>query len=186
MPSTPANFRARVFVSAAESAVQQQVHALYSHHHGWLYDWLRRKLGNAHQAADLAHDTFVRLLSRREALALDELREPRAYLTTVAKGLVSNHWRRQQLEEAWAATLAALPEPLAPAPEVRAILLETLVEIDRLLDTLKPKVREAFLLSQLDGLTYKQIGERLGVGERMVKKYMAQAMLCCLQADDGR
>lgn len=51
---------------------------------------------------------------------------------------------------------------------------------------LKPKVREAFLLSQLDGLTYKQIGERLGVGERMVKKYMAQAMLCCLQADDGR
>ena len=55
-----------------------------------------------------------------------------------------------------------------------------------LLDTLKPKVREAFLLSQLDGLTYKQIGERLGVGERMVKKYMAQAMLCCLQADDGR
>jgi RNA polymerase sigma-19 factor, ECF subfamily len=61
-----------VFVSAAESAIQEQVHALYSHHHGWLYGWLRRKLGDAHQAADLAHDTFVRLLSRREALALDD------------------------------------------------------------------------------------------------------------------
>ena len=159
---------------------------LYADHHTWLHGWLRRKLGCTHQAADLAHDTFVRLLSKSDALEQHELREPRAYLTTVAKGLMSNHWRRRQLEEAWAETLAALPEPEVPAPEMRIMLLETLVEIDRLLQTLKPRVREAFLLSQLDGLTYRQIGERLGVGERMVKKYIVQAMLCCLQADDGR
>lgn len=157
---------------------------LYAEHHNWLHAWLRRKLGCTHQAADLAHDAFVRLLSKADALANDPLHEPRAYLTTVAKGLVSNHWRRQQLEAAWAETLAALPEPQMPPPELRMMLLETLVEIDRLLHTLKPKVREAFLLAQLDGLSYRQIGERLGVGERMVKKYMAQAMFCCLQADD--
>jgi len=167
-------------------ASPQPVAELYREHHGWLHAWLRRKLGCTHQAADLAHDTFVRLLSKPEALAQDELREPRAYLTTVAKGLMSNHWRRRQLEEAWAETLAALPEPQVPPPEVRLMLLETLVEIDRLLHTLKPKVREAFLLAQFDGLSYRQIGERLGVGERMVKKYMAQAMFCCLQADDGQ
>jgi len=34
-------------------------HALYTDHQGWLQAWLRKKLGNAHQAADLAHDTFV-------------------------------------------------------------------------------------------------------------------------------
>ncbi|MDZ7855856.1 sigma-70 family RNA polymerase sigma factor [Sphaerotilus sp.] len=172
-------------MSATESVFQQHVQSLYSDHHGWLHSWLRRKLGCTHQAADLAHDTFVRLLAKREALALDDLREPRAYLTTVARGLVFNHHRRQKLEQAWGETLSALPEAMAPSAETRAILLETLVEIARLLDTLKPKVREAFLLSQLDGLTYQQIGERLGVGERMVKKYMAQAMLCCLQAGDG-
>jgi len=37
--------------------------ALYVAHHGWLQAWLRRRLGDAHQAADLAQDTFVRLLS---------------------------------------------------------------------------------------------------------------------------
>ncbi len=164
-------------------ASPQPLADLYRAHHGWLHGWLRNKLGCTHQAADLAHDTFVRLLNKPDTLARDELRQPRAYLTTVAKGLVANYWRRQQLVEAWAETLAALPEPQAPAPELRIMLLETLIEIDRLLHTLKPKVREAFLLAQLDGLTYRQIGERLGVGERMVKKYMAQAMLCCLQAE---
>ena len=176
------------FSSFRESPLSagQPVAALYADHHSWLHGWLRRKLGCTHQAADLAQDTFVRLLSKSAPLAQDELREPRAYLTTVAKALVSNHWRRQQLEEAWAETLAALPEPQVPAPEVRLMLLETLLEIDRLLQTLKPKVREAFLLSQLDGMTYRQIGERLGVGERMVKKYMVEAMFCCLQSDHGR
>lgn len=67
------------------------VHTLYSHHHGWLQAWLRRRLGCADDAADLAQDTFMRLLGRPvqalapEALAPEALREPRAYLTTLAR-----------------------------------------------------------------------------------------------------
>ena len=38
------------------------VQALYGAHHGWLLGWLRKKLNNQPQAADLAHDTFTRLL----------------------------------------------------------------------------------------------------------------------------
>jgi len=156
---------------------------LYRGHHGWLHAWLRRKLGCAHQAADLAHDTFLRIIARR---VTPDYEQPRAYLTTIARGLLVDHWRRQDIERAWLETLAALPAPLAPSPEERALLIEALYRIDALLDQLKPRVREAFLLAQLDGLTYRQIGERLGVGERMVKKYMAQAMLHCLLADDVR
>lgn len=150
---------------------------LYRNHHGWLEAWLRSKIGCTHQAADLAHDTFVRILGREER---PEYREPRAYLTTIARGLLIDHWRRQDIEQAWHETLASLPEPLAPSPEDQLLFLEALYRIDALLDQLKPKVREAFLLSQLDGLTYREIGKRLGVGERMVKKYMAQAMMQCL------
>ena len=164
----------------AELSLQNQVHALYSDHHGWLQGWLRRRLGDAFVAADLTHDTFVRIMARPTVV---ECEEPRAYLSTIARGLLVDHWRRQDIERAWLQTLAALPEPVVPSPEERGLLLEALCRIDALLDQLKPKVREAFLLSQLDGLTYREIGARLGVGERMVKKYMAQAMLHCLLAD---
>ena len=58
---------------------RQQVHTLYRDHHAWLQHWLRRRLGNVGDAADLAHDTFARILDSRLPAVLHE---PRAYLTT--------------------------------------------------------------------------------------------------------
>lgn len=154
---------------------------LYSDHHNWLQGWLRRKLGCAHQAADLAQDTFLRILAAREATAI---REPRAYLATIAHGLVVNHWRRLEIERAYLDALVVLPESMTSSPEDRSVILETLHEIDAMLARLAPKVRNAFLMAQLEGLTYAEIAARLGVSDRMVKKYMAQAMLHCLTLAD--
>lgn len=153
-----------------------QVGELYRGHHSWLRGWLFKRLECHHQAADLAQDTFLRLLGRD---TLNGLREPRAFLATVAKGLVVDHYRRLSLERAWLDSLAALPEPEAPSAEARVLVLETLVEIDRMLDGLKPKVRSAFLLSQLDGLTYPQIAEQLGISLSSVQQYMSQAFGHC-------
>jgi RNA polymerase sigma-70 factor (ECF subfamily) len=155
---------------------------MYRAHHGWLRTWLRRQTGCGERAADLAQDTFLRLCERRENRVLGE---PRAYLTTVARGLLIDFWRRQALERAWLEALSVQPEACAPSPEEKALALEALMQVDAMLDRLKPNVREAFLLAQLDGLTYREIGERLGVGERMVKKYMAEAMLHCLMLDSA-
>lgn len=158
------------------------VETIYREHHGWLKAWLQRRLGSAHGAADLAHDTFVRLMSSPQ---LPALQEPRAFLRTIAHGVVVNHWRRQDLERAWMSALAALPENLAPSPEDRLVALQTLQRVDAMLDRLNPKARSAFLLSQLDGLTYAAIAVQLAVSERMVKKYMAQAMLQCLLLENA-
>lgn len=76
--------------------------------------------------------------------------------------------------------MAAEPAGLAPSLEEHALILETLLEIDAALDKLPNRVRSAFLMAQIEGLSYAEIGSRLGVSERMVKKYMARAMLHCL------
>ena len=159
------------------STASDAVDAIYRAHHGWLLGWFRRRLGGASCAADLAHDTFVRLIVSRDVQSLDE---PRAFLRTLAHGVVVNHWRRQDIERAWLESLAVLPESMAPSPEERLMALEALCRIDAMLDRLNPKARTAFLLSQLDGLPYAAIAKQLAVSERMVKKYMAQAMLQCL------
>lgn len=167
-------------MSAVLIDAQQQVHALYRDHHGWLHGWLRRKLGDAFEAADLAHDTFLRILSAHERLGAPELREPRAYLTTVARRVLLNHYRRLSLEQAFLAALAQLPEPQAPSTEERLVILETLHEVDAMLDSLAPKARMAFLFAQLEGLTYGEIAERLQVSVRTIKRYMADAFEACL------
>ena len=161
---------------AAEFVPPHEVQTLYSNHHGWLQGWLRRKLGCPHNAADLAQDTFVRVLGKKEPVAAAE---PRAYLATIANGLVVDFHRRRALERAYLETLAALPEPQSPSLEERAIVLEALSAIDAMLDGMKPAIRQAFILSQLEGLTYAQIAQRLQVTVRTVNNYMLKALEHC-------
>jgi RNA polymerase sigma-70 factor (ECF subfamily) len=168
-------------VSAADIATQQ-VHILYTNHHGWLYGWLRRKLGNACDAADLAHDTFVRIMvARRLPAQLGE--EPRALLTHIAKGLVIDHWRRQDVERAYLDALVHLPEPEVLSPEMRLLILEALYRVEAMLRSLPVRTRSIFLLAQLDGLTYQQIADELGTSLITVKRHMRNAYAACLALD---
>ncbi|GGE44005.1 RNA polymerase sigma factor [Halopseudomonas oceani] len=154
--------------------------ALYAEHNRWLVGWLRQRIGCLHDASDLAQDTFLRVLTARERAPRDSIQEPRAFLRTVAGRLLSNHLRRRALEQAWLQTLASLPEPQVPSPEVQAVMLQTLHEIDALLDGLSARARRVFLLAQLEGLTYAQIATKLGVSVRTIKRDMAEAYEQCI------
>lgn len=166
------------------SLLQADVRDLYSNHHRWLVNWLRLRLRDGDHAADMAQDTFLYVLRKPEQVA--SLREPRAWLSSIAKGLLIDRYRRQQVERAYLDAIAHLPEPEVPSPEERLILLETLTRIEALLDGLKPKVRTAFLLSRLEGLGYQTIAEQLGVSLSSVEKYMATAIRHCYMARNAQ
>lgn len=166
-------------MSAAELAQQQRVDTLYTDHHGWLQSWLRRRLGNAFDAADLAHDTYVRVIASGRTPPPEQ---SRAHLMQIAKGLVIDQHRRRLIEQAYLEALAQRPEALEPSPEARAVVLESLMRIDAALDRLAPKVRETFLLSQFDGLTYSAIAARQGIAMATVRKHMLKAAQACFDA----
>ncbi|EMP7213485.1 MULTISPECIES: sigma-70 family RNA polymerase sigma factor [Pseudomonas] len=156
------------------------IQALYLDHHAWLLGWLRKRLRHSEGAADLAQDTFLHILGK--PAPLQDIRQPRAWLSVVARGLLIDRLRRQRVEQAYLEAIAHLPEAQVPSPEHQLILLETLAHIDALLDGLAPKVRTAFLLSRLEGLGYKEIAIRLGVSLSSVEKYMATAIRHCFLA----
>lgn len=169
--------------AAYHTGCRDSLGQLYHHHQPWLQQLLSHRLGCSESAADLAQDAFVRLL--KTPRHLDSFEGARAYLSRMAKGLCVDHWRRQDIERAWQQALAASAEAHLPSAEHQQIVIETLCEIDRMLARLPEKVASAFLASQLHGKPYRQIAEELGVSERMVKKYMAQAMLQCALIEAG-
>jgi RNA polymerase sigma factor (sigma-70 family) len=171
-------------VSTAAYHFPPTVEHLYLDHHHWLQDWLRRRLGNAAEAADLAHDTFVRLI--RSPQHFDSQPEARAYLRVVAKGLCVDLWRHRVVERAWLDTLAVLPEALVPSAEDQYAVLQALREIDSMLRNLPPRAGRAFVLSAACGMTYQEIASELGVSTRTVGSYITQAMLHCLRLEAGR
>ncbi|WP_373559681.1 sigma-70 family RNA polymerase sigma factor [Bordetella genomosp. 10] len=167
-------------LSTTELRVQHALQTLYREHHGWLQAWLQRRLDNdACDAADLAQDTFVRLLARPEPVSM---RQPRAFLTTIAKGLLVDLWRRRELERAWVEALAHLPEPEAPSPEERLCLFQTLAAIDYALARLPRRARQVFMWARLEGISCPAIGQRLGVSLATVERDLAAALRLCYAA----
>jgi len=126
----------------------------------------------------MAQDTFVRVLVRDEPVSNCA---PKAFLSTIARGLVIDHWRRSALEKAYLDALAQIPEQLYPSAEEHHQTLQTLEQIAALLDGLKAKVRTAFLLYQLGGMTHAQIAKQLGVSSRTVERHVADALFHCYQ-----
>ncbi|THF62622.1 sigma-70 family RNA polymerase sigma factor [Pseudothauera rhizosphaerae] len=170
-------------MSTSDYPSPPSIELLYCDHHGWLHGWLRRRLGNAADAADLAHDAFLRLLAAPRRFA--SAPEARGYLRAMANGMCIDLWRHREVEQAWLQTLATRPEAFEPSPEHRALVVEALLEIGNMLGRLSQKAAAAFVMAQVDGMPYREISGQLGVSERMVKKYIAQAMLQCALIEAG-
>ncbi len=159
--------------------------ALYQNHHGWLRTWLLRRLGCYEHAADIAHDTYVRVLSGPQA---EILHKPRAFLTTIAIRLLIDESRRERIERAWREAHAAFiaDHAVAPSSEELVEIIDCLEHIARMLDGLDERSKKAFLMFRLDGLSQADIAKELGVSVSMVKKYVAKSLLHCHRALHGK
>ena len=171
-------------MSTGEPAFQAAISNLYCEHHGWLFGWLRRKLGCARNAEDLAQDTFTRILNARESVAT--LREPRAFLSTTARRLIIDQVRRKHIENAYLQELALTAQALEgfQSPEQILTTLEALEHIAFILEGMQDKVRQAFVLYYLDSLKQSEIARQLALSDRTVRKYLIQALLHCSHSLD--
>lgn len=170
-------------VDQGSFALRQQLEQLYAEHHGWLCGLLRRKLGNACDAADLAHDICVNLLRKGYVPPAEDCRR---YLTQIAKGVVIDLYRRRKLETAYLDDLKQREEALVPSEEVRALAVEALIQVDAALQRHSANAREALLLHKLSGMAHRDIAVELKVSVSSVEKYIASAVRTCLPFYSGR
>jgi len=155
------------------------IEKLFAQHGGALHAFFYRRVRTKQEVADLAQEVYLRMLRIPDA---DAIRSPEAYLFTVAGNLVKEQAvleaRRSAgvdvQDEAIAGQLAELPRFEAEIDSGARI--ERLREV---LAQLPPKCRAAVVLQYQHGLSYQEIGERLGVSHHMVKKYLTQALAHC-------
>lgn len=139
--------------------------------------FVRRRVG-AQDAADVLQDTWLKL---QEHGSTGSWREPRAVLFTTAGNLAVDHWRQQQ-RYAQHFDVGELPEVACPFPGPETLVddrrqAERLVAV---LDELPAECRQAFLLNRLDGLTHREIADRLGICTKTVQRHIERALGHCL------
>lgn len=146
-------------------------------HRQRLYRFLRRRLANEDDAKELAQESFLRLLRvARSELVID----PQAYLYRVARNLVYEQGCKALQVGRWAdeSELNDLEDPSdSPEMEVdRATMNQTLAGI---VAELPARQQAIVLLFCHEGLSQREIGERLGLSKSMIQKCLAQGLAHC-------
>jgi RNA polymerase sigma factor (sigma-70 family) len=155
------------------------VKRLFAQHRNALQAFFYRRIKSKHDAADLVQEVYLRILRVKDA---DAIRNPEGYLYTVATNLVYEHSvlaRRQ-------ATPLDPDQPFVEGEPSRSAGFEELfdtetrvVRLREVLAQLSPKCRATIHLKYQHGLSYQEIGERLGISPHMVQKYLGSALAHC-------
>ncbi|GAA1164047.1 RNA polymerase sigma factor [Nesterenkonia sandarakina] len=144
-----------------------------------------RMLRHRADAEDIVQDTFLTAWRR-----LDTLDEPSAFKAWVFR-LASNGCldllRRRRSRGTEAVDPADMVEESAAGPSVeeRAETSAAVRELDRVLVTLSPEQRIAWLLHEIEGQSYAEIAEVLGVTEGSVRGRIHRARLAIVEGMKG-
>jgi RNA polymerase sigma-70 factor (ECF subfamily) len=143
-----------------------------------LVRFIARRLRSVADARDLAHEAYVRLLRVKRK---DLIRDPQAYLYRIAANILYEFELKRKAD---ALGLARCAEYQAaemdfgqPDEDVETLLARK--RIEAVLGQLSPRCRAVFILYRRDGLSYKEIGQQIGISTSMVKKYLARGLRHC-------
>ncbi|QEI07890.1 RNA polymerase sigma factor [Pigmentiphaga aceris] len=146
-----------------------------------LLNFCLRKARDRDTAADLAQESFARVLKMQQAG--QAILSPAALLRQVATTAKIDLDRRTAVRQADSLDdLDDLSHPAGPRhlqPEEAYASSQAVQAYLQAIDTLPPRCREAFSLYVFDGLSKQEIADRMGVSLSMVKQYVTRAKAVC-------
>ncbi len=143
-----------------------------------LIRFIAKRVRTLADARDLAQEAYVRLLRMERK---DLIRHPRAYLYRIAANILYEFELKRKADVAGLARWTeeqqldgdlGRAESDAEDPALRS-------RLDSVLGELSPKCRAVLILHRRDGMTYDEIGARMGISASMVKKYLSHGLRHC-------
>jgi len=145
-------------------------------HHNWR---------NKSEIPDLRQDIYIKVYRAAQKQLPDK---PKAFLFTTARNHLITRIRDESVVPIEA---IADPDTLSiaadvPGPDRSAIARDALRRLQSALDKLPPRCRQAVVLRKIEGLSVREIAERMGVAEKTVKNHLTEGVRVladCLYAD---
>lgn len=140
--------------------------ALFAAHQAGLLRYLSRAVGHGETARDLTQDVFVRVV-KSDALPGPDA-ERRAWLFRIARNIAIDHHRKALVRGPHTSTA---PEPSRTASQ------DTSLEVADALRLLDAVDRDAFLMREVAGLSYAEIGTACELTPDAVRSRIHRARL---------
>jgi RNA polymerase sigma factor (sigma-70 family) len=140
-----------------------------------LMQFLRRSWQNKAEVDDLRQEVYVRVC---EAARRKIPHPAKPFVFAVARNLLVDRVRREHVVSIETVsdidTLGVALEE--PGPDRNAMARQELRRLQSALDQLPQRCREAVLLRKIEGLSYREIAQRMGIGEDMVSEHLSKGM----------
>ena len=164
----------------SEEEIRELIHCNYSR----IIAYIRKLLGKqvlVCDAEDIFHDALCQFIEKRADIATDKAA---GYLFRIVRNRTRNHITRNKptvyaddyAASAWD-TLAMLDyEGVIETKDkqVDEVGIEQVIEYS---ETFSPRMREVFYLSRIEGLTHREIADKLRISTRMVERYLQQSVV---------
>lgn len=154
---------------------------MFERYYRELLNFCLRKVRDRDTAADLAQESFARVLAMQQSG--QAIVEPAALLRRIATHAKIDMDRRAAVREADDIdALAEASQPVGPRhlqPEEAYASSQAVEAYLQAIESLSPRCREAFVLHVFDGIPKPEIAERMGVSLSMVKQYITRGKAAC-------
>lgn len=153
-----------------------------------LLHFLTQKVRCPSAAADLVQELYLRLVTLTRP---EKIRDPRAFLYTIAKNLAIDHLRKKDRAVLRSEPLEnALTVPIT-TPDVEAAVdaKRQLGAVLKAIDELPPRQRAVFVMFKFEGKSYEDIAQEFQISVKTVEHHLSRAMAYCrerFEAFDGR
>jgi RNA polymerase sigma-70 factor (ECF subfamily) len=146
---------------------------------------LRRWLGQHHLVGididDVIQETYAILAGLK---SVDDIRDPKRYAFQTAYSVILGQLRRSRIVSITTVANLDFLGVMAdvPSPECAACDRDELRNVARALTTLPSRVRDVLVLRRIEGLSQREVSQRLGISENIVEKCVAQGVQALLAA----
>ena len=145
-----------------------------------LQQFIRRRVPDPHSAEDILQDVFLKIHARIDTLHQQD--RVAAWIYQIARNAIADYYRAQRPTSDVPETLAA-PDDMVDDDVVQ----ELLPCVAAMVDALPAAYREALRLTEYEGLSQKELSERLGISfsgaksrvQRARAKIKEQLLACC-------
>ncbi len=153
--------------SSAEDGIIPDFQDVYKHVFPIIYRVVLRIVHSEDVAEELVQEAFIRYYEHRHKLA--DVNQAKYWLIRVSKNLALNHQKRKGRE--YRAYERAFHEPKREQRTAETSYLrgESAKTVQEVLDQLPEKLRTVMILKEYGGLSYKEIGDTMGIREGNVK-----------------
>jgi len=154
---------------------------IWEEFHPRIKQFILKRIPDEHNAEDILQEVFLKIHARIDTLRDEE--KLQSWMYQIARNVIADYYRQHKATVALSEALLLPEEPVVDDDVVKDLL----PGVRRMVDSLPDEYRQALLLTEYEGLTQRELAERLGLSlsgaksrvQRAREKLKAMLLDCC-------